>query len=62
MILRLQEKFTWAKTLLCDFFSESEHSPKKYKIPLEEIEEGEAYIVIVHFADNSTEKSLPAVK
>ena len=43
-------------------FSESEHSPKKYKIPLEEIEEGEAYIVIVHFADNSTEKSLPAVK
>ena len=38
-------------------FSSSDHSPKKYTIPVDEIESGECYVVIAHFADGSTAMS-----
>ncbi|MBB5225812.1 hypothetical protein DYE50_07960 [Treponema ruminis] len=38
-------------------FSSSDHSPQKYTIPVSEIESGECYCVVVHFADNSTSMS-----
>ncbi|HAC31725.1 MAG TPA: hypothetical protein DCF70_03775 [Treponema sp.] len=38
-------------------FSSSDHSPQKYTIPVSEIESGECYCVVVHFADNTTTMS-----
>lgn len=39
-------------------FSSNDHSPKKYKIPVDdEIESGNCYVVIAHFADGTTTKS-----
>ena len=38
-------------------FSPSDHSPKRYVIPLDLIHEGECYVVIAHFTDGSTAMS-----
>ncbi len=38
-------------------FSGSDHTPQRYDIPMSEINEGECYVVIAHFADNTTQKS-----
>ncbi len=38
-------------------FSSSDHSPQKYTIPENEINSGECYCVVVHFANNTTAKS-----
>ena len=38
-------------------FSPSDHSPKRYTIPLDSIHDGECYVVIAHFADGSTAMS-----
>ena len=38
-------------------FSPSDHSPKRYVIPVDLIHEGECYVVIAHFADGSTAMS-----
>ena len=38
-------------------FSSTEHNPKRYSIPMDQIADGECYIVIAHFADNHVEMS-----
>ena len=38
-------------------FSSSDHSPQKYTIPVSEISSGNCYCVIVHYANNTTEKT-----
>lgn len=38
-------------------FSSSDHSSKRYSIPMDQIENGECYVVIAHFADGSTAMS-----
>ena len=38
-------------------FDSNDHSPQKYKIPVSEIDSGDCYIVIAHFADGSTAMS-----
>ena len=38
-------------------FSETDHSPQKYKIPVTEMDSGDCYCVIAHFADGSTAMS-----
>lgn len=38
-------------------FSETDHSPQKYTIPVGEMDSGDCYVVIAHFADGSTAMS-----
>ena len=38
-------------------FSSSDHSPKRYSIPYDDINEGECYCVIAWFADRKYEQS-----
>ena len=38
-------------------FSSTDHGPKRYKVPVDEIEKGEYYTVIAHFADGSVTMS-----
>ena len=34
-----------------------DHSPKRYTIPVDQIEDGQCYCVVVHFADGTTAQS-----
>ena len=38
-------------------FTSSDHSPQKYTIPVDQINPGECYCVVVHFANNTTAMS-----
>ena len=38
-------------------FSSSDHTPQRYDIPMSEINAGECYVVIAHFADDKTQMS-----
>ncbi len=38
-------------------FDSTNHAVKKYKIPVNEIDEGDCYVVIAHFADGTSSMS-----
>ena len=38
-------------------FTPEDHGLQKYSIPVDEIEPGECYVVVAHFADGSSVKS-----
>ena len=43
-------------------FSSSEHTARRYNIPVNQIDSGDCYVVIAHFSDNHTEMSEVMVK
>ena len=43
-------------------FSSTEHTARRYNIPVNQIDSGDCYVVIAHFSDNHTEMSEVMVK
>ena len=43
-------------------FSSTEHTARRYNIPVNQIDQGDCYVVIAHFSDNHTEMSEVMVK